>query len=1655
MRFFKRLTALVLIAVMCVGAIPVFAAPAAGGTINVATTDAVTGQPLGGVTYKLENLTAGEYTDMGTATSDDSGKVVFHTTQAGWYRVIQTAVPNGYELNSAPAIRYLDESTPVQNIDMKNLADTALYIYRVDPSTNAPKGGARYEVKDNNDHVVATGVTSPDGYLIIPHIAAGEYSITETNAPVGYTDYQKTQNIRIVGNETAPYVVVFAGASKNSITILNLDGATGEPIEGGVFNVSAAGGVASNTVTTNAAGLALVSNLDPNTYLIAQAKVGAGYVSELKSGAVSISDGVNAVVVMTNLKPASVNVYAADATTGAALAGMKFRLYDQTNSLVSGPMVSDAVGKYTFSGLADGNYRVEAEAPDGYIVDTQFQSFTITKGKNIDLLFTATGKGGIQIISADEASGKRLPSTQFRVTKMNGDLVGTFTTNENGLALLPNLENGYYIVEQISVPAGYVMCEASKTVRVVKGVMTPATFLQSAKPFILAEAMVRGTRTPVSNCFFELRNEAGARVATGTTGEDGTYTFRELTPGQYTVNFSYAPNGYTIETASVMVSVTNEKAGLAKFTVAKHSSVIISALDQKTAEPIVGAIFQIRNELGEPKGIYTTQIGGTAVTDVLTPGKYYIQQLYAPDGYLPLSTSRLVTVSNNQTTQEVFTNARKSSIIVYAGSKDGEPLANVPFQISDAVTGKEVAKVNTNSAGLAALENVAPGIYVVEELTVPANTVLVVPIQARVHVGTDAATYVNFFHIAKSVILMQTADIKTGDAVGGASYQVTTAAGDFIGDFEADENGEAVTGVLEPGTYYVKQTSAPSGYLLNTVTRTVYLDKDKVNETKFFNAAMTGIVLEAVSQHDHKPLAGCAFEIYNESGKQVFHGTTDSAGLLNTGDLEPGNYTIKQVSKPERYSVVQPLRTVAVTTDAPMVVVFENVALRSLYVELLDESTRQPLENGRFKVEQIGGDYVADLVTGKDGTALVSDVPVGSFMVHQEAAPSGYLFTGTYQWAQVDSTADTHLTFTNSRISGLILQALMLDGHDPVSGVAFEVYALNGKLMGTYTSDVTGVVQVSGLEPGEYLVKEVKCPDILSVQTATQRVKITTDEPTSLNFYHTGHSSLTISKKDADGKPIPGVGYRVEKANGYYVGDYVTNAAGQVVISALAPGEYRIYETNVPSGVLADPTPRTVTIRDNQPAVADFTNDRISGLTIINTVRQTGNVIRGSRFKITNLDGSLVGNYTTDSNGRVNAELKPGTYIVAQIYVSASLVRNSEVFTVVVKANVQTMLEVENDLLSAIRVRFVEKDTQSGIYGVKIEIRDSRNNRFGELSSDNDGYIYLDEVLSTGSYKLSILKVPDGYTKDTVTKTIRVNVGETTDVKWELTGIKGQIRVLTYSGVDSTAMNIRKNTRLNGAVYQILNANGRVIKTISTNGNGEAYSGTLSLGTYYIQQIAAPAGFLLNSTRVTVNVTAENRDVTLDFYNAAGSYDLTVNAGGVSVGYAGSQTKFFFSNVRGSTTTPMQSFFLHFNLPTDALRAGTLYTGTWNFATTFSIQYKTNLRDYTTLAGGLNSKSQYSYDLSSTALGLSSNEYVTDVRMVFTNVAAGFHENMAPSIYCTVLASVPTGYQYTLRAEVGGLIDGMYYTGASQFTGMAVNNLIFYPLPWTLPKTGY
>ena len=65
--------------------------------------------------------------------------------------------------------------------------------------------------------------------------------------------------------------------------------------------------------------------------------------------------------------------------------------------------------------------------------------------------------GGLQIIKSDKDSGKRISGVKFEIRKMNGEIIGTYTTDSDGVIYLPKAESGWYTVTEQEAASGYLL----------------------------------------------------------------------------------------------------------------------------------------------------------------------------------------------------------------------------------------------------------------------------------------------------------------------------------------------------------------------------------------------------------------------------------------------------------------------------------------------------------------------------------------------------------------------------------------------------------------------------------------------------------------------------------------------------------------------------------------------------------------------------------------------------------------------------------------------------------------------------------------------------------------------------------------------------------------------------------------------------------------------------------------------------------------------------------------------------------------------------------------------------------------------------------------------------------------------------------------------
>lgn len=190
--------------------------------------------------------------------------------------------------------------------------------------------------------------------------------------------------------------------------------------------------------------------------------------------------------------------------------------------------------------------------------------------------------------------------------------------------------------------------------------------------------------------------------------------------------------------------------------------------------------------------------------------------------------------------------------------------------------------------------------------------------------------------------------------------------------------------------------------------------------------------------------------------------------------------------------------------------------------------------------------------------------------------------------------------------------------------------------------------------------------------------------------------------------------------------------------------------------------------------------------------------------------------------------------------------------------------------------------------------------------------------------------------------------------------------------------------------------------------------------------------------------------MTFEVENESVSTGVNIKKTGYAEVMPGQPIKYTFSKIGNTSSVALNSFYWRDTLP-DQVKLGKIVTGTYNQQLSYKIVYKTNLSEgYRTLVDSLSTTRNYVLDASPTALGLASNERVTEVMFVFGTVKAGFGQVEIPYIYGTVAAGLANGSGFVNTADAGGLYNGQWIMGVSRWVTQVYSKTIL-----TLPKTGY
>lgn len=1360
-----------------------------------------------------------------------------------------------------------------------------------------------------------------------------------------------------------------------------------------------------------------------------------------------------------------------------------------------GTFVTNGDGRIEIPLSKVGNYTViERQAPSHYIISEEpAQNVTVVYDEVAEVTFFNDPYGTLRIEKKSD-TGMNLPGAVIKIEHIESGQTWTATTTSAGVAIFNQIPLGAYRIQEITAPAGWKLDDTVYTATVVAGETTTIPIINEELPGLRIIKYDRKNMVAMPNVTFAVYRD-GEFLGNFKTDQFGEILLTNVEPGTYRAfEVDTGDEGHILDTTpqEVELHAGDGIKELLFFNDVKPGLRLVKVDSDDPSKVIPNAVFEIKSVEGTygPQEFRTDENGEIDLS-MLPPGSYVVTEKSC-DGYVIDEAQRIIELKPNEDAQFVFTNHIKPSLQLIKLSSDGSRLAGVTFRIAKIEDGSHYLDRTTNSNGEILISDLEPGVYSVRELSSVLD-----------HIPDDTEHHVELFPGQTSTITLTNhkrpnlyihkSDADTGEPIEHTVYLVKGADGHSIAEVETDENGVAVVENLLPGVVEVIEKSVPEPYLLAEDSQMVTLFPNRDRDVYFQNYKRPTIEIIKENSITHDRIENVPFQVwyasnntatgeYNDLG--VFY--TDEEGRIMLSDpdlsLRDGWFRVKELEPAPGFALADPdTQEAFIAAGEGHTFRFSNRPLSAISVWKYDSETGAAIEGAVFQVRYLsgntsgtGGTVIGTYRTSANGSFTVTGCKAGTYIIEELSSDDSHVIDTPPQTVYLSGEDQevVQVYFGNSPKGSLLIKKVSSADNAPISDVQFFVTESDGTVVGDsngyFTTDSAGTILIEGIDPGTTLVvKETRAKDGFLLDDTPQTAQIKAGQTVTLEFRNQPTGQLIIHKLSGDDKktPLEGVQFKITYSDGSFVdadsgqlssnGLYWTNSEGQIILSGLT-GTVVVTEVESIPGYTIDPNTQsqTVVINPNDMQELYFYNNPIGGIEVIKVnASKTSERIPDTTFEIRRMDDALVDTITTDKNGRAYLPLEDGSYYAIEVEANPDFVLDDTPHYFEVKNGEVTTLRIKNEANSGILIHKVDTSGE-GIYGVKFLLYDEDRNPIGEFTSDDNGYVYItsddlpDGANTSGRFYLRELEAAEGYILDEEYKTVYVRPGRTAEIEWVNEAITGQIQIYKYASEANPVTGDPAGTPLQGAVYEIIHErSGRVVDYITTDARGVAASKPLPLTRYKIREVTAPAYYQLDPTVHDVTLEYAGQIIKIAAYDKPANLKVTVTKTGNKQLLAGDSMRYDLT-VANNSNVALENFYLHDQFPTDCSTAKTITTGTYNTRLNYQITYKTNYNDYRVLATNLLSTNNYAFDLS--AVQLMQGEVVTDVRLEFGKVPAGFASVVKPTVTVQASASLANGYQVVNRVDAGGQYMSQWETGRAAWITLIVR--LNEP---TLPKTGY
>lgn len=1144
-------------------------------------------------------------------------------------------------------------------------------------------------------------------------------------------------------------------SQKGSVTFRKY-GEDNKPLDGGTFQLYRVDGEKSESVGnefSTVKGEYTIKDLPYGTYYVKEIAAPQGYIlgSEPSAEITIIKTAAHGTITMTNEKYTSgaITIKKVD-ENGNPLAGADFTLLPVGVKKTTGEN-----GEAVFDGFTEGTYTIiETKSPTGY---GKLEGLEGSVTVNIQANGTANVEGKVPDKFRFDGKSVKLTWKNTRthgsisITKTDGNqpLSGAFfglykdaaaaeepidiqKTDKNGKALFADLAAGTYYVKEIAAPNGYALDETIRPFKIGgnNDWDVETTIKNTLKEYSLTLVKKGDDGKPLEGVEFEISGNGITKKSA--SGRDGVVTFTGLAFGEYTITEVEAPQGY-VKAAPIKVTIDGSDSAERVIQLEpienKHTKLTVTkfAEDGKTALP--GAEFIIRNAEGkyvkvdgtsfasfadkkEDATAIVTGENGTFTLEYLPLGKYVLEEIEAPEGYMIVTASKDFEIKNSETRVSINNTKIKTGLKIIKTDENGKLLEGIKFTLKNSADGFVTAsgsggkytytgrgdtgtEFTTDGRGEIFVSGLLWGTYYLSETNAPKGMVgikdQIVKVDAENHNKTIELKLEN--RSEKGKIEFTKTD-GAGNGLAGAVFKLKLVEGSGTAYSTvkqmyaiSDDKGRVSFEDVPYGVYELSEVIAPEGYVRSNDTYYVSIG-DAVAEGKKIDSVPNPwtnsrtekeFTVKKVSADGGELLNGAVFQVLDEDNNPIEDKIITTNGGSGKITLPLGRYYLKETVAPEGYELNEELIPFEVTTNGRNTVTVKNTPKTgSLTIQKADKDGK-PLLGAEFKIYAAEGaarkNPIYTLITDSSGKAVKTGIPYGSYVAIESRAPEGYERDNTEHTFDIpqkneDGTvsADISISVENTK-SRYALSIVKRDINDKNKKLANTKFAVRGG--GFYAEVETGedgTVTVEVPAAGTYSITEIAPPVGYTLDPATYTVEVEghTAAGEEVAFIAKNYQTkVKLNKVDEKGIQLEGAEFSILDAEGKQAvkfkkegsvytysedGGVTAITAGNAKIVGLPVGDYILRENKAPANY--------VSLEDIRFRVRADMYDKALELTVENLPHEKGVAVlkespdgtrlRGAVFTLYK-DDSVIKEVTTDNAGvALFTGLNPGSYYIKE-----------------------------------------------------------------------------------------------------------------------------------------------------------------------------------------------------------------------------------------------------------------------------------------------------------------------------------------------------------------------------------------------------------------------